>query len=65
MSPNSAVTTACCGCRTGCRRSDSAAGQWIDHVGLEHLTADGQAMSADPNHAATFYTSAFALPSFG
>ncbi|MFG2914393.1 ricin-type beta-trefoil lectin domain protein [Kitasatospora sp. NPDC048298] len=31
----------------------------IDHVGIENLGADGQAMTADPNYATTFYNSAF------
>ncbi|MBF9069823.1 peptidoglycan-binding protein [Streptacidiphilus fuscans] len=29
----------------------------IDHVGLENLSADGQAMTADPNYATDFYNS--------
>ncbi|MET8630015.1 peptidoglycan-binding protein [Kitasatospora sp. NPDC004669] len=32
----------------------------IDLVGLENLTADGQAMGADPNYAQDFYNSGFA-----
>ncbi|MFG2844554.1 peptidoglycan-binding protein [Kitasatospora sp. NPDC048296] len=32
----------------------------IDHVGLENLTADGQAMAADPDYAKDFYNSGFA-----
>ena len=35
----------------------------IDHVGLESLSADGQAMAADPNYAKDFYGSS--LSSFG
>jgi hypothetical protein len=33
----------------------------IDHVGLENLTADGQAMTADPNYASDFYNSQFSM----
>ncbi|GAB2727093.1 hypothetical protein [Kitasatospora kifunensis] len=29
----------------------------IDHVGIENLSADGQAMTADPNYATDFYNS--------
>ncbi|MEY9930192.1 hypothetical protein ABH926_004834 [Catenulispora sp. GP43] len=33
----------------------------IDHVGLENLTADGQAMTTDPKYATDFYDSQFAM----
>jgi hypothetical protein len=35
----------------------------IDHVGIENLSADGQAMAADPNYAKVFYGAS--LSSFG
>lgn len=31
----------------------------INHVGVENLSADGQAMTADPNYASDFYSSSF------
>ncbi|MFI9270879.1 peptidoglycan-binding protein [Kitasatospora sp. NPDC052896] len=33
----------------------------IDHVGIENLSADGQAMAADPDYATDFYNSAFGV----
>ncbi|MEV4560826.1 ricin-type beta-trefoil lectin domain protein [Kitasatospora sp. NPDC049285] len=31
----------------------------INHVGIENLSSDGQAMTADPNYASSFYNSSF------
>jgi hypothetical protein len=33
----------------------------INHVGIENLSADGQAMAADPSYAGDFYNSGFAV----